>query len=203
MPLQRPRRARVLSAGFLDDLVDILPGGDDEDEASPDYSKLQEADPVQPSVPREERPEPERVVRRFGVSGQARVSATSLRMRKEPSTSADTVVAMPQNTIVNVGPSEPGWAYVEWQSYSGFASNQYLEPVGGPDWDPKPIPPPAPAPATITPRPAPAPPPAPPPAPAPKGIGLAEKLFVAALVLTIVGVPTFLLLKRKAARSYA
>jgi hypothetical protein len=156
-------------------------------------------------IPREDREwTPESVIKRYRVAGQARVTATSLRMRKEPNTSAATVVAMPQNTIVEAGPSnEPGWAYVEWQTHYGFASNQYLEPVGGPDWDPKPIPPPAPAPQPITPRPAPAPPPAPPPAPAPKGIGLGEKLFVAFLVLTIVGVPTFLLLKRKAARSYA
>ncbi len=153
-------------------------------------------------IPHEDRDwTPEAPIKRLRTAGQARVTATSLRLRKEANTSSETLIAMPQNAIVDVGPSNtPGWAYAEYQGNYGFASNQYLEPVGGPDWDPKPIPPPAPPP----PQPAPPPPQPmpPPPPPAPKGLSLGEKLLATALVLTIVGVPTYMLLSHKT-RSYA
>lgn len=144
-------------------------------------------------VPREDRNwTPETPIKRFRIAGQARVTATSLRLRKTPET-GDTVTAIPKDAIVSLGPSDTaGWAYVEWNGFYGFASNQYLEPVGGPDWDPKPIPPPpAPAPQRYVPPAPPAPPP-----PQPSGPTLAQKVFAAALVLTVLGVPTYFLLKK-------
>lgn len=149
-------------------------------------------------VPREDREwTPETPVKRFRVAGQARVTASQLRLRKEPNTSSETLIAMPQGAIVNVGPSnDPGWAYTEYMGHGGFASNQYLEPVGGPDWETNPVPQPPPPPPAPTPAQPITPPPAPPP-PAPKGLGLAEKFAVAALVVALVGIPTYAILAFK------
>jgi hypothetical protein len=150
-------------------------------------------------VPREDRNwTPDTPVTRFRVAGQARVTATELRLRKEP-ISGDVILAMPKGAIVSIGPSNTaGWAYVEYAGSYGFASNEYLEPVGGPDWDVNPVVPPPPAPAPPQPRPAPAPPPTP---PSPQGSGVFAKLAVALLVVTVIGVPTYMLLKPKG--SYA
>lgn len=154
-------------------------------------------------IPREDRNwTPEAPIKRFRIAGQARVATTSggLRLRKTP-INGDTVMELPQSAIVDVGPSDtPGWSYVEFGGRYGFASNQYLEPVGGPDWDPKPIPPapaPAPTPAPYVPPPA---PPAPPPA---EGTGLGAKIAITALVLTLVGLPTYMILKKPSRASYA
>lgn len=119
-------------------------------------------------------------------------------MRKTPIT-GDTVMELPRGAVVDVGPSDtPGWAYVEYLGQYGFASNQYLEPVGGPD---KPAPPP-PLPPEPTPPAPPYVPPAPPPAPTPQGPSLAAKFAVVAVVLVVVGGTTYMLLK-KPSRSYA
>ena len=142
-------------------------------------------------IPREDRNwTPDTPIKRMRTAGQARVTATQLRLRKEPVT-GDTVATLPQNAIVDAGPSNvAGWAYVEWNGNYGYASNEYLEPVGGPDWDPKPIPPPQPSPTP------PAPPaPTPPAPPAPEAASVFAKVAIALAVVAVVTVPTYMLLK--------
>lgn len=135
------------------------------------------------------------------VTGQAQVTnaPSGLRLRDAPVSGA-TLVSIPNGAIVGIGEGSPGWPYVEYAGKYGYASADYLMPVGGPEHDyrppapvPQPIPQPAPAPVYVPPPPKPAPAP-PPPAP-PEEMSLGKKLLYAGLIAAAVVVPAALISK--------
>lgn len=115
------------------------------------------------------------------VTGQAKVvnAPSGLRLRTKP-VDGETMATMPEGTVVGVGPSGvSGWLFVRYSSQYGYASADYLEPIGashnddsenvrdlGDVDDPNFLPKPGPSPG---PKPGPSPGPSPVPPPTPEG----------------------------------
>jgi hypothetical protein len=135
------------------------------------------------------------------ITGEAQVTGApnGLRLRDAP-VSGNTLISIPEGTVVGIGEGKPGWPYVTYAGHYGYASADYLKPVGGPAHDyrpPDPVPPPQPAPVYIPPpAPTPVKPVEPPPPPPEPELSLGTKIMYAALIAGAVVLPAWLLTKK-------